>query len=123
MRRKWPRLPRAEMANTRTTQSIWAGRGCASKALSLDPRLEKDREMKRLRPADLPAYLLSQHGISVARRTCDGWRTNGRGPKFRRWGRAIYLDVADVDDWVRARLSPPIRTTREALDHVTGVEA
>jgi hypothetical protein len=69
---------------------------------------------RQLNPSTLPAYLFNNYGISVTRRCVDNWRPTGRGPRFRRWGRWVYYEPADVDEWVKARQSQPLLRSSDA---------
>lgn len=57
-------------------------------------------------------YLKEQYGAftteTLAKLACVGG-----GPKFRRMGRFPYYTRADLDDWARSRMSPPVSSTSE----------
>ena len=57
-------------------------------------------------------YLQEQYGAytteTLAKLACVGG-----GPKFRRMGRFPYYTQADLDDWARSRMSPPVSSTSE----------
>jgi molybdenum cofactor biosynthesis enzyme MoaA len=37
--------------------------------------------------------------LRVSKRTLERWRMNGTGPSFRKHGRRIVYDIADLNDW------------------------
>lgn len=37
--------------------------------------------------------------LGMKRQTLEGWRFQGQGPKFRRFGRSIRYAVHDLDEW------------------------
>jgi len=73
------------------------------------------RYMRRNEAAE---YLAKNWGVRVATGTLMKLASVGGGPVFHRFGRwPIYTPEA-LDDWARARLSGPMRSTSEA--YVTG---
>lgn len=71
------------------------------------------RRRPRLRRADVPAYLLEQHGIELAYSTLEKMATNGGGPPMQYHGRIPLYPVDGLDAWVEERLSRPVRSTSE----------
>jgi hypothetical protein len=49
--------------------------------------------------------------LAVAVQTLAKWRVSGQGPRFRRFGRAVIYDVADLRAWVAAQ---ELRSTSDA---------
>jgi hypothetical protein len=41
--------------------------------------------------------------------------TLGDGPIFRKFGRIVVYDPADLDSWALARLSAPLRSTSDEV--------
>jgi excisionase family DNA binding protein len=41
--------------------------------------------------------------LGVSRRTVEGWRMRGEGPKFVRVGSRVRYDLDDVHVWIQAR--------------------
>lgn len=58
------------------------------------------------------AYIKSK-GLPVSPGTLRKYATVGGGPKFRKFGRSVVYDPADLDAWIASRLSPPIASTSE----------
>jgi hypothetical protein len=65
-----------------------------------------------LRREQAAEYLKKCYGAytteTLAKMAC-----RGGGPKFRRMGRFPYYTRADLDDWARSRMSPPVSSTSE----------
>jgi hypothetical protein len=61
------------------------------------------------------AYLKSRYGHGSPR-TLAKLATLGGGPIFRRFGRIVLYDPADLDAWALARLSAPLRSTSDAAE-------
>ena len=59
------------------------------------------------------SQLAEQWGISRTPKTLAKLATIGGGPTFRRMGRVPLYDPDDLDAWVNALLSPPVRSTSE----------
>jgi hypothetical protein len=66
------------------------------------------------------AYLLNEYGIRRKPRTLGKDVVYGTGPRYRKDGRAVVYDVADLDDFAESRLSGPVRATSELGGRVTG---
>ena len=60
-------------------------------------------------------YLLETHGLERAPSTLAKLAVIGGGPLFRRIGRVPLYAPEDLDRWVALKLSPPMRSTSEAL--------
>lgn len=72
-----------------------------------------NEQKPRLRRSEVPGYLMSKHGIPVAKATLAKWATVGGGPAFQNSGRAVLYSVADLDAWAEKRLSAPVQSTSE----------
>jgi hypothetical protein len=59
------------------------------------------------------AYLLAQHGIKRAATTLATLRTRGGGPPFRKAGRDVIYEAADLDSWAGRIKSPAVGSTSE----------
>lgn len=70
-------------------------------------RSEAAPPAKRLLRAPEAAEFL---GVKVA--TLADWRLTGKGPAFRRLGRAVAYDISDLNAWVDQR--PAFRSTAAA---------
>jgi hypothetical protein len=57
-------------------------------------------------------YLTSKYGHGSARSLAK-LATVGGGPTFRKLGRIVVYDPADLDAWVQSRLSAPLRSTSD----------
>ena len=58
-------------------------------------------------------YLLNEHGIRRRPTTLAKDVVSGTGPRYRKLGRGVVYDVADLDDFAESRLSEPVRSTSE----------
>jgi hypothetical protein len=65
-----------------------------------------------LRRKQAAEYLKGKFGCG-AERTLAKLASVGGGPVFRKIGRVVVYDPADLDAWVLARLSAPLRSTSE----------
>ena len=65
-----------------------------------------------LRRGQAAAYLQERFGAFTAE-TLAKLACVGGGPKFRRMGRFPYYTRADLDEWARSRMSPPVSSTSE----------
>lgn len=70
-------------------------------------------ETPRLRRSDVPAYMLSKHGIPVALATLNKLASTGGGPAMQYAGRIPLYRPEDLDAWAAERLSKPVRSTSE----------
>jgi hypothetical protein len=68
---------------------------------------------RRLSRAEASDYLLNEHGIRRKPKTLAKDVVYGTGPRYRKNGRAVVYDVADLDAFVEARLSDPVRSSSE----------
>ena len=58
-----------------------------------------------MRPIEAAGYLC----VSVS--TLEGWRRDGIGPKFKKFGQRVVYSVADMDAWAESRTR---QSTRDA---------
>lgn len=80
-----------------------------------------DEKLKNLRPAlrgkskyraeEASEYLLSVHGVTVAKATLYKWRSVGGGPDGIKFGRALLFARDALDSWVHSRMSDPMAST------------
>ena len=81
-----------------------------------------DRPLRRNEAA---AYIEQRHNYPCKPSSLRTQAVNGTGPVFRKSGRFPVYDIADLDDWVREKTSPKVRSTSEltalraACDHVS----
>ncbi len=68
---------------------------------------------RRLSRPEAAEYLLNEHGVHRAPRTLAKDVVYGTGPRYRKDGRAVVYDVADLDAFADARLSEPVRSSSE----------
>jgi hypothetical protein len=68
-----------------------------------------------LRRKQAGEYLKSCYGHGSPR-TLAKLATLGGGPIYRKFGRIVVYDPADLDSWALARLSAPLRSTSEAVE-------
>jgi hypothetical protein len=75
---------------------------------------ERDLTRQRmLRRAEAAEYVRESWGYPLAARTLAKLACIGGGPTFRRASRFPLYDKEDLDAWVRAKLTRPIRSTSE----------
>jgi hypothetical protein len=60
-------------------------------------------------------YLLDMHGVSRTHATLAKLATVGGGPVFRKFGSRPLYEPADLDAWVLANISEPLRSTSNTL--------
>jgi hypothetical protein len=60
------------------------------------------------------AYLLAQHGIRRKPATLATLRSRGGGPPFRKAGRDVIYEPADLDGWAAKAKSGPLASTSQA---------
>jgi hypothetical protein len=65
-----------------------------------------------LRPPQAATFLRENFGFGAAR-TLAKLRVLGGGPPFRKLGRLVVYDPADLADWARGKLSCPQRSTSD----------
>ncbi|QRI61832.1 hypothetical protein JQ506_13030 [Shinella sp. PSBB067] len=80
-------------------------------------------EHGRIRRADVPAYLQSKFGITIAKATLNKMATVGGGPRMQYDGRRPLYHVDDLDQWASARLSGPVASTSERAAIRAGASA
>jgi hypothetical protein len=64
--------------------------------------------------AEASAYLLAQHGIRRKPATLATLRSRGGGPPFRKVGRDVIYEAADLDAWAAKVKSGPLTSTSMA---------
>ena len=68
---------------------------------------------RMLRRAEAAEYVRERWGYPLAPRTLAKLACVGSGPTFRRATRFPLYEVRDLDEWVRAKLTRPVRSTSE----------
>jgi hypothetical protein len=68
---------------------------------------------RMLRRAEAAEYVRECWGYPLATRTLAKLACVGGGPRFRRASRFPLYEVKDLDAWVRAKLTQPVRSTSE----------
>jgi hypothetical protein len=69
---------------------------------------------------EAPRYLKDDWGITRAASTLARLASVGGGPVYKKFGRAVVYDIADLDAWVEARISAPMRSTSDATGRSEG---
>src|SRR5262249_20610408 len=69
--------------------------------------------LKLFRRTASSKYLSDAWGVNYAPSTLAKLAVVGGGPPFRRVGRVPLYSQDDLDDWVRSKLSLPMRSTSE----------
>jgi hypothetical protein len=67
-----------------------------------------------LRRKQAAEYLRSKYGHG-AERTLAKLASLGGGPIYRKFGRIVVYDSADLDAWALGRLSAPLRSTSDEV--------
>jgi hypothetical protein len=68
----------------------------------------------RLRSDEASDYLEYAHGLTVATRTLDKYRSVGGGPEFQKFNRSVFYHRNELDAWALGKLGKPLRNTSEA---------
>lgn len=68
---------------------------------------------RRLRRCDAATYVREVHGAPCATATLETLASVGGGPVFVKFGRIPLYATADLDAWVAARTSRPLRSTSD----------
>lgn len=68
---------------------------------------------RMLRRAEAADYVRERWGYPLSPRTLAKLACIGGGPTFRRASRFPLYEVKDLDEWVRAKLTRPVRSTSE----------
>ncbi len=66
-----------------------------------------------LRRSEAARHVFERWGYPCAARTLAKYAVIGGGPRFRKAGRIPLYDPADLDDWMRGRLSQKVASTSE----------
>lgn len=66
-----------------------------------------------IRRDDAAKYVRDRHGVPLARNTLAKLACIGGGPKFCKAGRIPLYREDWLDEWVMARVSPPVHSTSE----------
>jgi len=71
----------------------------------------------RLRRKEAVAYLFETHGVPIAVATLAKMATVGGGPAITYFGRIPLYALTDLDEWAKKRLSSPVGSTSERVEH------
>jgi hypothetical protein len=66
-------------------------------------------------PRGHAAAFLTERGYPVKKATLAAYATTGRGPSFRRFGKAVLYSPAELLAWADGRCSKPVCSTRELV--------
>jgi len=69
-----------------------------------------------LRRKEAARYLNDVRGVPIAPQTLAKYAVIGGGPRFFKFGRRVLYRVADLDDWVDARLGPAQHSTSNVME-------
>ena len=58
-------------------------------------------------------HIKTHFGITMSPLTLDTLASQGGGPKYVKWGRRAYYEAADIETWVRSRISPKFASTTD----------
>jgi hypothetical protein len=76
--------------------------------------------MKFLTRAEAAQYL-ADRGLPISKNTLQKYATVGGGPAYRIWGNRALSTPAELDEWVKTRLSAPRCSTSELADKTAAV--
>jgi hypothetical protein len=75
--------------------------------------VESTAPRRMLRRTEAADYVQERWGYPLSPRTLAKLACVGGGPTFRRASRFPLYEVKDLDEWVRAKLTRPVRSTSE----------
>jgi hypothetical protein len=75
--------------------------------------------LPRLNTAGAVNYLLTRHGIPVAKSTLKQWAWRGGGPEFQKSGPHRLYTPQRLDVWAEQRLTPVVASTSELASLLT----
>ena len=78
--------------------------------LCLPPPL---RAKVRYRSDEASVYLAAIHGLTVAMRSLDKWRSTGGGPRYQKFNRSALYHRDDLDAWALGKLGEPKTSTSD----------
>ncbi len=78
--------------------------------ISLPPHL---RAKVRYRSDEAAVYLEAAHGLTIAMRTLDKYRSVGGGPKFQKFNHSALYHRDDLDAWAIEKLGNAKSSTSE----------
>lgn len=61
---------------------------------------------------------LGERGLRLRPQTLVNWRHVGGGPVFHRFGHRVVYSETELQEWLEARLGPPLRSTSERLSNI-----
>lgn len=71
------------------------------------------RAKVRYRSDEASTYLATIHGLTVAMRTLDKYRSIGGGPRFQKFNRSALYHRDDLDAWALEKLGDTKASTSE----------
>lgn len=71
------------------------------------------RAKVRYRSDEASTYLAAVHGLTVAMRTLDKYRSVGGGPRFQKFNRSALYHRDDLDAWALEKLGETKASTSE----------
>lgn len=71
------------------------------------------RAKVRYRSDEASTYLAAAHGLTVAMRTLDKYRSVGGGPRFQKFNRSALYHRDDLDAWALEKLGETKTSTSE----------
>jgi hypothetical protein len=80
---------------------------------------ETASRLPRLTAADAVHYLLTRHGIPVAKSTLKQWAWRGGGPAFQKSGARRLYPIEELDAWAGQRLTRAVASTSELTSLLT----
>jgi hypothetical protein len=79
-------------------------------------------DIKRFLSRGEASDYLASRGFRVAKPTLAKYAVTGGGPTYRNFGTRVVYDPSDLDEWVKAKLTAPRRSTSEVTAEWTDGE-
>jgi len=74
---------------------------------------ELDLTQKLMTRKETARHIKTHFGLTMSPLTLDTYASQGGGPKYIKWGRRAYYAAADIETWVRSRISRKFASTTD----------
>lgn len=75
--------------------------------------MQIDPILKLMTRKETARHITTNYGISMSPPTLDTLASQGGGPKYVKFGRRAYYEAADIDLWVKGRMSRKFTSTSD----------
>lgn len=86
---------------------------CSRKYGASNVSTQIDSIPKLMTRKETARHLKAVYGISMSPMTLDTLASQGGGPRYAKFGRRVYYDAMDIEDWVRKRISRKFSSTSD----------